>query len=169
MSRAFVKEQDGDEVDAGLPERQQSDHPNYITLRGVEDLKTRIAAMRARRQELETAPEALSAKSELQILKSELSYLEKRLQSAIPVDPAEQAMDVIRFGATVALVDADGARHSFTIVGEDEADVARGRISWVSPLGRELLNRKTGDCLTWHRPAGDLELEVLQFDYSDAG
>ena len=165
MSRAFVKEQDGDEVDAGLPERQQSDHPNYITLRGVEDLKTRIAAMRARRQELETAPEALSAKSELQILKSELSYLEKRLQSAIPVDPAEQAMDVIRFGATVALVDADGARHSFTIVGEDEADVATGKVSWMSPLAKAMMGARVGDTVKWRRPAGEVELEVQEIRY----
>jgi len=166
MSRAFVKELDGDDADSGVPERPQSEHPNYITAAGLTAMQAKFDAMRERRQQLESQPEELSAKSELQSLKVELSYLEKRLQSAIPVQPGEQDGDAIRFGATVELLDENGDRHAFTIVGEDEADVARGHISWVSPLGRELLNRTTGDAVIWRRPAGDLELEVTGFRYS---
>ena len=68
---------------------------------------------------------------------------------------------------TVNVQDEEGARHVFTIVGEDEADPERGLISWVSPLGRALLNRRVGDAVRWQRPVGDLELEILSFGYSE--
>jgi transcription elongation GreA/GreB family factor len=83
------------------------------------------------------------------------------------VDPAAQDGAEIRFGATVNVEDEEGARHVFTIVGEDEADPERGLISWVSPLGRALLNRRVGDAVRWQRPVGDLELEILSFGYSE--
>jgi transcription elongation GreA/GreB family factor len=51
--------------------------------------------------------------------------------------------------------------HPFTIVGEDEADVAQGKISWVSPLAKALLNARVGDVVTWRRPVGDKELQIL--------
>ncbi|MBI2993732.1 MAG: GreA/GreB family elongation factor [Gammaproteobacteria bacterium] len=168
MSRAFVKELDGVETDADLLERPQSSHPNYITLEGLERLKARVQELRERQLALEAQKEDLSAGSELRALKSELRYLEQREQKAIPIDPAAQSADAIRFGATVQLEDAGGQRHTFTIVGEDEADVERGLISWVSPLGRELLDKRAGDVVNWRRPAGDLDLEILDFRYGKA-
>jgi transcription elongation GreA/GreB family factor len=65
----------------------------------------------------------------------------------------------------VEVLDDAGVMHRFMIVGEDEADAARNRISWVSPLAAALLNRRTGDTVIWRRPAGDIELEVLGFHY----
>lgn len=168
MSRAFVKELDGDQADADVPERPQSEHPNYITVSGLQRLQERIAEMRGRVAELRGHEEELSAKSELKSLQAELSYLEKRRQSAIPIDIAGQDAEDIRFGATVKVIDQDDAEHQFTIVGEDEADVSNSLISWVSPLGRELLQKRPGDSVIWRRPAGDLELEVVSVRY-DAG
>jgi len=165
MSRAFVKEPDGDQADDDLPERPQSEHPNYITPVGLEALQSRAESLRARQRELAAAGDELSAKTELKSVRAELRWLDKRIQSAIPVDTASADRDSVRFGATVRLLDAQGASHAFTIVGEDEMDVARGRISWVSPLGRELLNRRAGDVVRWQRPAGDLELEIESFHY----
>lgn len=165
MSRAFVKELDGVETEADLLERPQSGHPNYITVKGLERLHARIHSLRERQLALEAQKEDLSAGSELRALQSELRYLEQRMQKAIPIDPAAQSGDAIRFGATVRLEDADGRDHTFTIVGEDEADVACGLISWVSPLGSELLDKRAGDVVTWRRPAGDLELDILDFGY----
>ncbi|MND03721.1 Transcription elongation factor GreA [compost metagenome] len=66
------------------------------------------------------------------------------------------------------LLDEAGAPHRFTIVGEDEADVVKNRISWVSPLASALLNRSAGDVITWRRPAGDMELEIAGFNYVPA-
>ena len=168
MSRAFVKELDGVETEADLLERPQSIHPNYITLEGLERLKVRVQELRERQVALEAQKEDLSAGSELRAVKSELRYLEQREQKAIPIDPAAQSGDAIRFGATVQVEDIDGHRHTFTIVGEDESDVDRGLISWVSPLGRELLDKRAGDVVVWRRPAGDLDLEILEFHYGSA-
>lgn len=165
MSRAFVKEPDGDQAEEDLPERPQSDHPNYITVAGLARLNERIEALRARAQALQAAGDALSARNELSSLRAELRYLEKRATAAIPVDPAVQAGDGIRFGATVEMEDETGQRHVFTVVGEDEAEPTQGRISWVSPLGQALLNRRVGDTVIWKRPAGDLEMEILSVRY----
>lgn len=166
MSRAFVKEPEGDQPGDIPPERPQSGHPNYITTQGFHALKDRFEALRDRARDLEGAEHELSAKSELGSVQAELRFLEKRIQAAIPVDPAAQDGVEIRFGATVEVEDEEGVRHTFTIVGEDEADPEQGLISWVSPLGGELLKRRVGDSVRWRRPVGDLELEILSFSYS---
>jgi transcription elongation GreA/GreB family factor len=167
MSRAFVKELDGDQADTDIPERPQSEHPNYITVAGLQTLQGRIGKMRDQVELLKARKEELSAKSELKSLQAELSYLEKRQQRAIPIDITGMSGDEIRFGATVEMVDQDDQHHRFTIVGEDEADVSSGLISWVSPLGRELLQKRAGDTAVWRRPAGDLELEILSVGYGE--
>jgi transcription elongation GreA/GreB family factor len=168
MSRAFVKEPEGDQPGDAPLERPQSGHPNYITPRGLEELNDRFEALRRRARELEGAVDELPAKSELASVQAELRFLEKRIQAAIPVDASMQDGDEIRFGATVDVQDEEGGRHLFTIVGEDEADPERGLISWVSPLGRALLSRRVGDAVRWQRPVGDLELEILSFNYETA-
>ena len=168
MSRAFVKEPEGDAAGNDLPERPQSIHPNYITPRGLRCLQEKLEAMIARRTELEADKENLGARSELQILHAEIRYLQRRIEAAIPVPANTQGTDVIRFGATVELLDAAGVPHRFTIVGEDEADAARNLISWVSPLGSALLNRKSGEVITWRRPAGDMEVEITGFSHVPA-
>ena len=61
--------------------------------------------------------------------------------------------------------DEEGTRRKFEIVGEDEADAAVGKLSWVSPLARALTDAKKGDAVVWKRPAGDLELEILSITY----
>jgi transcription elongation GreA/GreB family factor len=166
VSRAFVKEPEGDQAEDAPPERRQSGHPNYITVGGLAALKERAESLRRRLRELEAQDGDLSAKSELAAVRAELGWLDQRVQVAIPVDPAAQGGDEIRFGATVQMEDEAGTRHVFTIVGEDEADPERGRISWVSPLGRELLKKHAGDVVRWQRPVGDLELEILSFGYA---
>jgi transcription elongation GreA/GreB family factor len=169
VSRAFVKEPEGDQAGDAPPERPQSSHPNYMTVGGLARLKARAVTLRRRMRELEAGVEDLSARSELPAVRAELLWLDKRVQIAIPVDPAAQGGDEIRFGATVQLEDDEGAKHAFTIVGEDEADPERGLISWVSPLGGELLRKRVGDSVRWRRPVGDLELEILSFNYGVDG
>jgi transcription elongation GreA/GreB family factor len=58
--------------------------------------------------------------------------------------------------------------HSFTIVGEDEADAAHGKVSWRSPLAKALIGARAGDTVTWYRPAGSTTLEVLEIRYPRA-
>jgi transcription elongation factor GreB len=165
MSRAFVKEPDGDQAETNLPERPQSEHPNYITPAGLVRLRATIAALRTQVRALEEKGDDLSARSELQAKRSDLRYLEKREQCAIPVDAVSGSGDEIRFGATVELADMEDRRYRFTIVGEDEIDVENGSISWVSPLGAELLKAHVGDEIVWNRPSGSLQLEILSVRY----
>ncbi|HKU69785.1 MAG TPA: GreA/GreB family elongation factor, partial [Burkholderiales bacterium] len=81
------------------------------------------------------------------------------------VDPAGQPRDEVHFGATVRMVDEGGKEHRFTIVGDDEADVSAGRISWASPLAKAMIGAKVGDTVKWLRPAGDTEVEIVAISY----
>ena len=164
MSRAFVKEPDGDQAETDLPERPQSEHPNYITTDGLQSMKLAVEELRQERDRLKKEDD-LSAKNRIKTAEAELRYLEKRLQCAIPVDVSKQASEEIRFGATVKLIDENGQEYRFTIVGEDEAEPDQGRISWVSPLARELVGKKISDVVIWERPVGSLELEILGSRY----
>ncbi len=168
MSRAFVKEPDGDQAESDILERPQSKHPNYMTLKGLEEMKLRLENLRQQQNTLKTQDETLTVKSQINAIEADLRFLEKRIQCAIPVDIATQAGKDIRFGATVHLVDEGNMEYKFMIVGEDEANAEKGLISWVSPLARELLGKKTGDIVNWQRPAGDLELEILSFNYESS-
>jgi len=164
MSRAFVKEPDGDQADTDLPERQQSEHPNYTTSDGLQRMKSTVEMLRQERKLLKKE-DSLSAKNRIKAVEAELRYLEKRLQCAIPIDVSKQVSEEIRFGAIVKLIDENDQGYTFMIVGEDEAEPDKGFISWVSPLGRELVGKKPDEVVLWERPAGNLELEILEFRY----
>lgn len=94
-----------------------------------------------------------------------IRFLDKRLDILEVVDPATARGDAVFFGATVEVEDEDGRRRRYQIVGEDESDPERGRVSYVSPLGRALLKRKVGELVTVRRPAGDLEVEITAIGY----
>ena len=164
MSRAFVKEPEGDQAESNLPERPQSDHPNYMTQTGLDKMQSTVSALRQERSLLKKEDD-LSAKTRVKVIEAELRYLEKRIQCAIPVDISKQISKEIRFGATVKLIDENDQEYIFSIVGEDEAEPNQGRISWVSPLARELVGKKTDDVVMWERPAGNLEMEILEFRF----
>lgn len=162
MSRAFVKE-DGPDNEP-LPDLPISPHPNFVTPSGLRALRARLgeaqarlAALRARAERLDKLPEAAAER--------DIRYLEARLKSAILVDPAGQPPGEVAFGATVTALDEDGAERVFRIVGEDEADGARGWISPQSPLARALIGAAAGDLVEWRRPGGTLELEILRLTY----
>ncbi|OYX43333.1 MAG: transcription elongation factor [Rhodobacterales bacterium 32-67-9] len=162
MSRAFVKE-DGPDNEP-LPDLPISPHPNYVTPRGLADLRhrleatqTELAQLKARADRLDKLPEKAAER--------DIRYLEARLRSAIPVDPAEQPRDEVAFGARVTVADEDGRETVYEIVGEDEADAAAQRIAPHSPLARALLGARVGDVVDWRRPAGRLDLEVIAIAY----
>lgn len=95
-----------------------------------------------------------------------IRFLNKRLDSAVVVDPDKQEQrDIVFFGATVEVEDEEGERKRYQLVGEDESAPKEGRISWRSPIGRSLLKRKVGDFVTVKRPAGDIDLEVISVTY----
>lgn len=167
MSRAFVKEPNSDQADTDLPEMPQSPHPNYITEEGLKDIKQQLDYLRHKYDELKDNKDDLSVKNDMKLIKTDINFLEKRVNKAIPVNANEQDFDDIRFGATIDLIDHDDNVYQFTIVGEDEADAPQNRISWVSPLARILIGKRTGDVVLWERPMGDIELEVDKFHYKN--
>ena len=164
MSRAFTKEPDGDMVADDAPERPRSKHPNYVTPAGLAALEARRAELFAERAM--HAAEGLEGKPALAHAARDLRYFDARIEDAILVDPATQPADEVRFGARVTVEGEDGRARDFTIVGEDEADAAAGKVSWLSPLARALTGGRVGDLVTWRRPAGDLDLEIMAIDYS---
>ncbi|PXV54717.1 Transcription elongation factor, GreA/GreB family [Dyella jiangningensis] len=163
MSRSFVKDAD-ESVGERLPDIPLSEHPNYVTPHSNAQLRERLVALRERRDALRAAADTLLQQRELAEVERELKWLNARVGSAIEVDLAQQPRDRVAFGALVT-VDSDEGEARYRIVGEDEADVEHGRVSYVSPLARALLGARIGDEVVWQRPAGDLSVEVIGIDY----
>jgi transcription elongation factor GreA len=110
--------------------------------------------------------EYLFAKERQAALEARMRYLEFRLAKAQVIDPASIKSDRVGFGATVSLIDLDSdARIVYSLVGEDESDVDRGRISIVSPIGRALVGKQEGDDVLVKLPKGDREFEVVEIEY----
>jgi transcription elongation GreA/GreB family factor len=167
MSRAFVKEQE-DNAPETLPDLPQSPHPNYVTPGGFAQLKERLVEAQERRRHLQQAPDAATdpiKRSAILQIERDIRFLEGRLDRAILVDLKAQPHDEVAFGATVTVADDEGHERDYKIVGEDEADVEHGKVSWVSPLARALMGAQVGDVRTWRRPAGDVRLEVVGIHY----
>jgi transcription elongation factor GreB len=105
-------------------------------------------------------------KRRLREIDRRIRFLTKRIESAEVVDPArQQHLDRVFFGATVTYADADGAEHTITIVGIDEADLSRRQVSWVSPIARALQKAREGDSVALRTPGGVQQLEVLAIRY----
>jgi transcription elongation GreA/GreB family factor len=166
MSRAFTKESTDDLVAGELPERPVPAHPNYVTPHGLELLQARARSLQEQHETLLTqAEEDSSAKQNLRVVERDQRYLKAQLERAEVVDPSGQPRDEAHFGAAVKIAGEDGKTHRFQIVGDDEADVAAGKISWASPLGRAMMGAKVGDTVKWRRPAGDAEVEIVEIAY----
>lgn len=167
MSRAFVKETDLEHAGTDLAERPQSPHPNYVTPNGLRQLQQQAAALEQQRQQLLPQQDDPVARQQLAVVERDLRYFQARLERAILVDTAKQSVETVLFGAIVSLEDENGNVHEYTIVGEDEADIAQNKVSWVSPLARALIGHKIGETVTWRRPAGDLVLEITEIRYTE--
>jgi len=105
-------------------------------------------------------------KRRLREIDRRIRYLTKRLDSAVVVDPAERGdTDQIFFGATVSYATRSGEEHTLSIVGMDEVDPRRGRVSWISPIAKALLRKKAGDLVRLDTPGGVEEIEVIDVRY----
>jgi transcription elongation GreA/GreB family factor len=152
MSRAFVNEEQFVET---LPDRPVSGHPNYVTPRGLELIDAALDDARRRHGQAQAAGdrEALAQAG------PELRYWSARRASAqlLAADPDVAG---VQFGSTVTIVRDDGREQTFRIVGEDEADPAKGTISHISPLARALLRKTVGDVIK----AGQGEAEITAIE-----
>jgi transcription elongation factor GreB len=107
-------------------------------------------------------------KRRLREIDRRIRFLAKRLESSSIVDPAQQKnRDQVFFGATVTYRTALGVTHTITIVGVDEADLARGQVSWIAPIARALRRGREGDIVDLRTPAGPERIEILAIRYGD--
>lgn len=158
MSRAFVKEEEGE---PDLPSlRVSSPHPNYITQIGFEILSEQVHALVQERERLEVL-DGMAGQGRIKEINRDLAYLNERLARAIVIRRPPSVLTRVQLGATVTFEDETGVRRHVTLVGEDEADAGQGLISWVSPLGKALMGQSIGDQVTWRRPLGDTEIEII--------
>jgi transcription elongation GreA/GreB family factor len=151
MSRAFVKEAEGTEVEA-LPELVVSPHRNLVTPEGLARIESTLA-------QLEAALSGARAREDRHAAaraERDLRYWRQRRVSAEVVVP-EPAPATVRFGSWVVLSTDDGARLRFRIVGEDEADPKHGLISYVAPLAVELLGASVGEEIKFRNGTAAIE------------
>ncbi len=153
MSRAFVKEPDGGEVFEDLPDRPVSSHPNYVTAQGL----AAIEAALARAHQDHAAAQAANDRGALASSSRDLRYWNARRSNAQVIPPPQDA-GTVQFGSTVTIARDDGRRQSFHIVGEDEADPARGTLSHAAPLARALFGKTVGDVVR----AGQSDAEIVE-------
>ena len=148
-----------------------------MTPAGHEQLETELKRLKSRDRfeivkEIEIArahgdisenAEFHAAKERQSHIETRIRVLEDKLARAQVIDPTGSKPDAVRFGVTVVLLDADtDERVTYRLVGEDEADVSEGRISFNSPIARALLGRGVDDAVTVSVPKGKREFEILE-------
>ena len=184
MNKAFTKETDDADDDELLLPALPASGKNYITPAGHARIRAELldlidnerpkvvdivhwAASNGDRSE---NGDYIYGKKRLREIDRRIRFLTKRLEIMEITDPAmHHGSDQVFFGATVTYVDETAVERTVTILGIDEADSAKGEVSWVSPIARTLLKAHVGDVLQLLTPAGKLEIEVLSVRYPAPG
>jgi len=166
MSRGFVKEDDQEEIPmvpprADLPEGVT----NYVTQLGMNELLTERQMLLDEKSKVDSTNEN-EKRIALNHINAKLQLLDNRIATAQIVKQNEQSQDEIRFGALIKLkIVANNSIQTFQIVGVDEADISKGKISFTSPLAKALTNKKIGDKAILKRDPKDLVFEILDITY----
>jgi transcription elongation factor GreB len=185
VSKAFTRESDsdsqGDQEDQneaqspGIPAGSK----NYMTPQGAAVLKEELKRLLSieRPELVKTISWAASngdrsengdyiyGKRRLREIDRRIRFLSKRLDQVEIVDPLLQKSDRVLFGATVTVLDEDARKRTYQIVGIDETQVAQGKVSWISPIAKALLQGTVGDVVTLKTPRGSEELEIISIRY----
>jgi transcription elongation GreA/GreB family factor len=147
MAVAFTREEDYESQAADLPDRPVSTQPNLVTASGLALIEAELAAARAAYAGAQAQGGVSTDRTAMARATRDLRYWSARRANAQLTEPAI-APGVVQFGRTVEIEREDGRRQTFRIVGEDEADPAKGSISYVSPLAAGLLRKTVGDVAT---------------------
>ncbi len=162
MSRGFVKEDDQEEIPivpprADLPEEVT----NYVTQVGMDELLAEKQMLVDEKSKLDSSNED-EKRIALNHINAKLQLLNNRIDTAQIVKLNDQAPDEIRFGAVIRLkIEANKNIQTFQIVGVDEADFSKGKISFTSPLSKVLINKRIGDKAILKLGQKDLVFEVI--------
>jgi transcription elongation factor GreB len=183
MNKAFTRESendddnDGEELEVAVP--LAAGQKNYITPGGHARLKAEldhlvdkerpevvaIVSWAAGNGDRSENGDYIYGKRRLREIDRRIRFLVQRLDLAEVVDPAGRDSDQIFFGATVTIANQRGETRKVSIVGIDETDMARGYISWISPMARALLKARAGDTVTLLTPAGREEIRISDVRY----
>lgn len=144
MSVAFTKEGDFEATAADLPDRPISPYPNLVTPEGLAQLDAALADARAAHAAAQAAGDVQADRTAIARATRDLRYYAARRASAQLVEPVAGS-DRLLFGGCVTFERGDGRTQSYRVVGEDEADPAKGSVSYVSPLAQALLGKRIGD------------------------
>ena len=184
MNKAFVKESEGDDDDESVALQQAipAGSKNYITPQGYQRIKdellqlidverpevVKIVHWAASNGDRSENGDYIYGKRRLREIDRRIRFLTKRMDLAAVVDPSvHHGNDQVFFGATVTYANAAGEEHTVTIVGIDELDPLKGKISWISPVARALTKAREGDTVTLQTPQGTEELEILEVSYPE--
>lgn len=143
MSRAFTSNDDSATGLNDIGERPVSPHRNLVTREGLAAIDQHLAELHERF----ARAEAEADREQIALVSRDLRYWTARRENAELSEPDPDS-DVVRFGMTVTITGEDGAEKTWRIVGEDEADAARGSVSHVSPMALALFGRRVGDVVT---------------------
>jgi transcription elongation factor GreB len=166
MSRGFVKEDDQEELPI-VPQRAYLPDgvTNFVTPFGMSQLLAEKQMLEDEKNNLNNSDEN-EKRIELNYINAKLQLLNTRIATAKTVILSEQPQNEIRFGATVTLkTGASGDFHTIQIVGVDEADISRGKVSFLSPVSRVLINKKTGDKVTLMQAGKEIVFEIINISY----
>jgi len=181
MSKAFTKETDGsNEEPDDEPDPLPAHLKNYMTPFGYKTLQDELnQLMRVERPKLlevvawaagngdrSENGDYIYGKKRLREIDKRARYLSKKLKTAEVVDPArQQGLEKVFFGATVTYATGGDQEHTVTLVGIDEADITKGKISWISPVAKALMKAQAGDSVEVRTPSGGETLEVIEVRY----
>ncbi|TAN11530.1 MAG: transcription elongation factor GreB [Burkholderiaceae bacterium] len=181
MSKAFMRESDGeeDDDDVVLPPLPTGGK-NYMTPQGyarlhaelmglIEDERPKVVETvhwAAKNGDRSENGDYIYGKKRLREIDRRIRFLTKRLEIAEVTDPSlHHGGDQVFFGATVTYVDDEGTERTVTIKGIDEVEIGTGDVSWISPIARVLLRSHVGDSLQLRTPGGVQDIEVLEVAY----
>jgi len=185
MNKAFTKETDQEDDDQEEADALPASQKNYVTPQGLAALKdefrrlmyeerpkvVEVVSWAAGNGDRSENGDYIYGKKRLREIDRRVRYLTKRIDNAEVVDPEQQKNKTqVFFGATIEYSRENGSKQKVTIVGIDEAELAKGKISWLSPVARALMKTRVGDEIELKTPAGRETIEVLSISYgkSDA-
>ena len=166
MSRGFVKEDDQEEVPlvaprADLPENVE----NFVTQNGMDLLLTERESLTSEQENLDNSQEK-EYRISFNHINAKLQLLNERITSAKIIDPEKLPQDEIHFGATVTFKNTvNNLKQTFQLVGVDEADIKKQKISFITPLAKVLMHKKVGEKAVLNLGERKNEFEILIIEY----
>ena len=167
MSRGFVKEDDQEEVPL-VPQRAYLPEgvTNFVTPSGMNQLLAEKQMLINEKNNLNNANEN-EKRVALNYINAKLQLLNNRIVEAKIVNLNEQPQNEIRFGALITFkIEASKNIQTFQIVGVDESDISKGKVSFISPIARVLINKKIGDKVTLKQAGKDIVFEIIDISYN---